>query len=274
MLRVHGRFTVYLQLNLAVHAYNLSIMRLLSVLVFPLLFCALAQAQPSPKPKLVVTPLTDRVYAHVTYGVYQNNPIPSNGLIIRTNDGVVLVDTGWDTVDDTDNTRQLLQWVADSLHQPVRLCIVTHAHEDRVGGISELRKAGIRVISTPLTAQKSVKLGYEAPEGILPADTTFTIGQVAIRCYFPGEGHTSDNIVVWLPTQQILHGGCFVKSVAAFGMGNIADANLGEWANSVRRVMTQFGTAKVVVPGHEAWGDTKSLEHTLRLLEKHAASKR
>lgn len=249
-------------------------MRILTILFFALLFRGFGQAQSVQKPKLVVTPLNDRVYVHTTYGVYQNKSIPSNGLIIKTNAGIVLVDTGWDTESDTDNTRQLLRWVADSLRQPIRLCIVTHAHEDRVGGISELRKAGVRVISTPLTAQKSVKLGYLAPDGILPNDTTFTVGQEPIRCYFPGEGHTSDNIVVWLPKQQILHGGCFVKSVAAFGMGNLADANLSEWATSVRRVMGQFGTAKIVVPGHEEWGDTKSLEHTLRLLEKHAASKR
>lgn len=249
-------------------------MRMLKALFLAVLFQGSAQAQSVQKPKLTVTPLNDRVLVHTSYGLYQNAAVPSNGLIIKTSGGVVLVDTGWDTKNDTDNTRQLLGWVADNLHQPVLFCIVTHAHEDRVGGISELRKAGVRVISTALTAQKSVKLGYEAPEGILPADTTFTIGQEPIRCYFPGEGHTSDNIVVWLPNQQILHGGCFVKSVAAFGMGNIADANLNEWANSVRKVINQFGTAKIVVPGHEEWGDTKALDHTLRLLAKHAASRR
>lgn len=249
-------------------------MRFLLPVVFAVLVNGFTQAQPSPKPKLVVTPLNDKVLVHTTYGIYQGSAIPANGLIIKTTDGVVLVDTGWDTIDDTDNTRQLLRWVADSLHQPVRFCIVTHAHDDRVGGISELRKAGIRVISTPLTARKTVKQGYQAPEGILPNDTTFTIGQEPIRCYFPGEGHTSDNIVVWLSNQQILHGGCFVKSVAAFGMGNLADANLNEWANSIRRVMNEFGTATLVIPGHEEWGDTRALEHTLNLLEKHAAAKR
>ncbi|MBO0950171.1 subclass B1 metallo-beta-lactamase [Fibrella forsythiae] len=247
-------------------------MRILAALSFALFYVGFAHAQ--SKPKLAVTPLTDRVYVHVTYGEYQKDFVPSNGLIIRTDDGVVLVDTGWDTRENTDNTRQLLQWVADSLHQPVRLCIVTHAHGDRVGGTGALQKAGIRVISTPRTAQLASKDGYVSPEGILPADTTFIIGNVPIRCYFPGEGHTSDNIVVWLPKQQILHGGCFVKSVAAFGMGFVGDANLKAWGTSMRRVMAQFGTAKIVVPGHEEWGDTKSLTHTLHLLEKHAAPKR
>ncbi|GAB2539481.1 subclass B1 metallo-beta-lactamase [Spirosoma aerophilum] len=231
------------------------------------------QAQPAKRPGLSVTPLNKQVFVHTTYGMYGGTPFPSNGLIIKTKSGVVLVDTGWDTDTNTDNTRELLEWVSKNLHQPVRLCIVTHAHEDRVGGISELRKAGVRVVSTPLTARKSVKLGFQAPDGILPNDTTFTIGKESIRCFFPGEGHTADNIVVWLPGQQILYGGCLVKSVAAFGMGNLADANLNEWAGSIKNVMKHFGTARVVVPGHQDWTDTKSLEHTLTLLKKHAQAK-
>ena len=249
-------------------------MRILTAFLVSFLFHCLTQAQPTQKPKLTVTPLNKNVYVHTSYGIFNKTPFPANGLIIKTKDGVVLVDTGWDTNEDTDNTRQLIRWIADSLHQPIRLCIVTHAHEDKVGGISELRKAGIRVVSTSLTAQKSIKLGYESPEGVLPSDTTFTIGQEPIRCYFPGEGHTSDNIVVWLPNQQILYGGCLVKSVAAFGMGNLADANLNAWAGSIRNVMSQFGTAKIVVPGHQDWSDTNALEHTLQLLAKHEASQK
>lgn len=249
-------------------------MRFLSLLILPSLLSGFVWAQTPPKPELIVTPLTDRVLVHTTYGLYQGNAIPSNGLIIKTTDGVVLVDTGWDSDGNTDNTQQLLDWVADSLHQPVRLCIVTHAHDDRVGGINALKKAGIRVVSTPLTAQKTVKQGYESPDGVLPNDTTFQVGDETIRCFFPGEGHTSDNIVVWLPNQRILHGGCFVKSVAADGMGNVADANLSEWPNAIRRVMQAFGTAKIVIPGHDEWGDTKALQHTLDLLEKHESAKR
>lgn len=233
-----------------------------------------SHAQSPQKPGLKVTPLNDRVLIHTTYGVYQNAAVPSNGLIIKTADGVVLVDTGWDDDGNLDNSRQLIAWVRDSLRQPIRLCIATHAHADRVGGTKAFREAGIRVVSTPLTARKSEQAGYGAPEAVLPNDTTFTVGGEPIRCYFPGEGHTSDNIVVWLPNQRILHGGCFVKSVAAFGMGYLGDANLKEWGTSVRRVMQRFGTARVVVPGHDAWGDAQALRHTLNLLEKHAAGRR
>lgn len=225
----------------------------------------LASAQASLKIK--VTPLTDRLYVHTSYNLYNGQPFPSNGLIAKTNDGIVLVDTGWDSLTDTEQTRQLLEWIDQNLHQPVRLCIVTHAHEDRVGGISLMRKAGIRVVSTPLTAEKSVKLGFEQPEGILSNDTTLIVGKLPIRCFYPGPGHSPDNIVVWLPTERVLFGGCFIKSYAAFGLGNIADANLKEWGNSVRRLQREFPDPRFIIPGHQEWDNTTSLEHTLKLLE-------
>ncbi|GAB3714503.1 BcII family subclass B1 metallo-beta-lactamase [Spirosoma flavus] len=234
----------------------------------------LRYSQAQSVPKLKVTPLNKQVFVHTTYGMYNNAAVPSNGLIIKTNNGVVLVDSGWDSDTNTDNTRQILRWVADSLHQPVRMCIVTHAHDDRVGGIRALQKAGVRVVSTKLTAQNAVKRGYPSPEPILPNDTTFTIGNQPIRPYFPGAGHTDDNIVVWLPNQRILYGGCLVKSVAVFGMGNLADANLTVWPQSMRNVIKEFGSARVVVPGHEDWGDAKALEHTLQLVTKYNASKK
>lgn len=230
-------------------------------------FCLLTGLRAQDSPKITVTPLTKRLWVHTTFRNYDGKPFPSNGIIAKTADGVVLVDSGWDVLNDTDQTRQVLEWVDKNLHMPVKLCIVTHFHDDRVGGIGLLRKAGIRVISTPLTADKSVKQGYERPEGILPSDTTFVVGKLPIRCIFPGEGHTSDNIVVWFPTEKTLHGGCFVKSYAAFGLGNVADANVNAWANSLRNLQTLIPAPKYIVPGHQEWDKNTSLEHTIRLLE-------
>lgn len=249
-------------------------MRLLLTTFMCLLLASHLQAQTVPIPPISVTPINDNVYVHISYGITGGQPYPSNGLIIDTKDGVVLVDTGWDSDTSTDNTRQLLQWVSTNLHKPVRLCIVTHAHDDRVAGISELRKAGVRVISTPSIARKSVERGFQSPDPVLPNDTTFTVGQEPIRCFFPGEGHTRDNIVVWLPNYQVLFGGCLVKSVAVFGMGNLADANVNAWAGSMRKLISEFGTARVVVPGHEDVSDAKALGHTLQLVTKYTAAKK
>jgi hypothetical protein len=39
--------------------------------------------------------------------------------------------------------------------------------------------------------------------------------------FFPGAGHTRDNLAVWLPQQRVLFGGCFLKSVTIPGHGTI-----------------------------------------------------
>ena len=62
-------------------------MRFLSLLIFTSLLSYVVRAQPIQKPKLFVTSLNDQVLVHTTYNVYQNNVIPSNGLIIKTTDG-------------------------------------------------------------------------------------------------------------------------------------------------------------------------------------------
>lgn len=241
--------------------------KLLLLLLLPGL--ALAQSLPEPQ----YHPLATGVYVHTSYRPYQGQPVPSNGLIVETATDVVLIDTGWDLAGDTRNTRHLLDWVQTHLHKPVGLCIVTHAHDDRLGGIGLLQEKGIPVWSTPLTAQKARAAGYAPPAGLLPADTTFAHGGVTLRCFFPGEGHTPDNLVVWLPAQRLLHGGCLVKSVAAFGLGNIADANLKAWGQTIRTVIRTFPTVSTVVPGHDAWGDATALTHTLHLLEAFARRK-
>lgn len=218
----------------------------------------------SSKLDIKVEPVTSDIYVHISYQLLGGNPFPSNGLIAKTPKGVLLVDTGWGE----DATRQLYKWVRKNLKEKVKLCIVTHSHGDRASGTGFLQKKGVKVISTPLTAEKSAIQGYAKPDGILPNDTTFIFKGLEVQTYFPGEGHTNDNIVVYLPGQKILFGGCLVKSYVATGMGNIADANMQEWANSIRNLMRKFPEVKVVVPGHQDWDDTKSLEHTIELLKK------
>lgn len=228
--------------------------------IFLLFLCSSLIAQPPVK----VSPLTEDVFVHTTYQLWNNEPFPSNGLIINTSAGIVLVDTGWGV----EATEQLLDWIHKNLHKPVILCIVSHYHEDRLGGVGVLKKENIRSISTKKTALKAESMKYVLPEGILPEDTTFTIGNTTIQTFYPGKGHTEDNIVVYIPEHGILFGGCLVKSVEAFGLGNIADAFLADWKKTIENVHTRFPDSKVIVPGHQQWSDQKALTHTVKLLDE------
>ncbi len=46
--------------------------------------------------------------------------------------------------------------------------------------------------------------------------------------FFPGAGHTADNVVAYVPARHLLFGVCLIKEAAAKGLGNIADADLSK----------------------------------------------
>jgi metallo-beta-lactamase class B len=97
---------------------------------------------------------------------------------------------------------------------------------------------------------------------------SFSLGNEKFELFYPGAGHTVDNIVVWLPRQQILFGGCLIKSELAKDLGNVAEADVKEWSRSIHRVMEKFPIARVIIPGHYSWDGFGLLQHTLNLLIK------
>jgi metallo-beta-lactamase class B len=95
--------------------------------------------------------------------------------------------------------------------------------------------------------------------------TNLNIGNVKIETYYPGEGHTQDNIVVWFPDSKVLFAGCSVKSIDTKNLGNLADANVKEWPNSLKNILKKYPGILIVIPGHGNWGDINLINHTLKL---------
>jgi metallo-beta-lactamase class B len=227
---------------------------------------AAAGTTPAPEARIRVRAVAPDVFVHTSYRYLPGvaAPIPANGLVISTTKGAVVLDTGWDS----DQTLQLLRWVADSLHQRVRLVIVTHAHEDRMGGMAVLRANNIKVVSSQMTTDRATAIKQDAP---MPAIKPFTViesGKTRLELFYPGPGHTPDNLVAWLPKQRVLFGGCLVKEMAASTPGNIEDADLKKWPSAVAVVATRYPRARVVVPGHGNWGGPELLTHTLDVLRR------
>lgn len=218
---------------------------------------------------IILTQLKNNVWVHTSYNEWDGTLVDHNGLIVSTSKGIVLIDTAWDSVDNQDKTKELLKMIKKHFKKKVVLAIVTHAHDDSIGGIQALLDEGIDVRSTKLTAKLAKKYGYPSPNPTLDKQPKLKVGNTIIETYYPGEGHSKDNITVWLPQTKTLFGGCFVKSLESTDLGNIADANVDQWDDSVKKVIRKYPKVKNVIPGHGQWGNKRLLHHTLKLIQEH-----
>jgi metallo-beta-lactamase class B len=220
---------------------------------------ALAQA-----PRLEIHHLTGDFYVYKTFNVYKGSRIPANGLYLVTNEGVVMIDSPWDTT----QFQPLLDSIKIKHSKKVVMCIATHFHEDRTAGLSYYSNLGIRAYTTKQTDDLSKVRGMSRAEFLIQKDTTFKIGQYSFETFYPGPGHAPDNIVIWFEKDKILYGGCLVKSVDDKTLGNLGDANVKEYATTIRKVQKRYSNVSYIIPGHNDWLSKESLQHTLSMAEK------
>lgn len=213
---------------------------------------------------LKVRELRPGVWLHTSWRVLPDGKrFPSNGLVVREGDHLLLIDTaGGEPL-----TEALFKWIDGTLRLPVRAAIVTHAHDDRLGGAPVLVRRGIPFYGRPMTRTIALEQKLPPPQGLrglAAVGGTDHVGSAEV--FYPGPAHTRDNVVVWLPESRVLFGGCAVRAASDTSLGNLADADVKEFPASIRRVLERYPTTDVVVPGHGEPGGRELLEHTLALL--------
>jgi metallo-beta-lactamase class B len=207
--------------------------------------------------------VNDNIWIHTTYTNYDGKRTASNGIIAVTSKGIILVDTPWNNA----QTRELISLTKIIFKKDISIAVITHAHEDRIGGIDTLIENKIDVRSTSLTAKEAEKKGFKKPRTEFESDSKITLGDTNIEVFYPGEGHTIDNTVVWFPQHKVLFGGCIIKSLESTSIGNIEEANVKQWSFSVEKLLERYSDAKVVIPGHGKSGGIDLINHTLDLLK-------
>lgn len=154
---------------------------------------------------------------------------------------MLLVDTAWTD----DQTAQILNWIKQEINLPVALAVVTHAHQDKMGGMDALHAAGIATYANALSNQLALQEGLVAAQhsltfaanGWVEPATAPNFGP--LKVFYPGPGHTSDNITVGIDGTDIAFGGCLIKDSKAKSLGNLGDADTEHYAASARA----FGAA-------------------------------
>lgn len=213
---------------------------------------------------LKISPLQDDFYIFTTYNYYKGSKIPANGMYLVTEKGVVLFDSPWDTT----QFQPLLDSIQQRHHKKVIMCIASHFHEDRTGGLQYYGDLGIRTYTTKKTDELSSKRGMKRAKYLIEKDTTFTIEDYRFQVIYPGHGHAPDNIIFWFEKERILYGGCLIKSTEDESLGNLADADVSVYAVTLKYVQQKCNDPKYIIPGHNSWLDSRSLQHTLEMAEQ------
>lgn len=212
--------------------------------------------------------LSDSVYLHATWTEMEPyGRFSSNGLIVIKNGKALMVDTPMDSA----ATSFIYKHLLNSLNAQVTLLIPGHFHDDCIAGLPFLQTKGARSLSGNLTREKCLELNLPIPDTAFIDSIHFEFNSIPIACYYLGGGHTHDNIVVYLPQQKILFGGCMVKSMESMGMGFIGDADLEAWPNTLQKLKSKFPEAEIIVPGHGNVGGIELIDHTLLLLQQNAS---
>lgn len=212
---------------------------------------------------LKVEKLTKSTYRHITYLPTEDyGLVGCNGMIVIDNNEALIFDTP------TNNkvSEELINWVENNLDSKVIGIVVTHFHEDCLGGLNAFHKKDIPSYASFKTIELAKQNNIEIPQIGFEKTLELKVGTKVVVNDFLGEGHSVDNIVSYFPSEEVLFGGCLIKKVGA-SKGYLGDANIAAWSNTVLAVKAKYGDAKVIIPGHGKPGNVQLLDYTIDLFK-------
>jgi len=240
------------------------------IFVYPLFLLVLFNCQVKKTPisyeteTLKIDQLTEHTFQHVTYLQTESfGKVACNGMIV--------IDNGEAIVFDTPNTdaesEELIQWIENKLHCTIKAVIATHFHADCLGGLKAFHNRNIPSYAYAKTLELAALNNAPIPQNAFTSTLELSVGNGVVILDYLGEGHTLDNSVGYFPSEQVLFGGCLIKSLGA-GKGNLEDANTIAWPNTVSDLKAKFPKAGIVIPGHGNVGDSALLDFTIALFKE------
>ncbi len=226
-------------------------------------------AQEGGNPDLALEKIAEDVWIHKSYETIEPwGLILSQGLIVKDDNELIVIDTAWSNAD----TERLLDLIDEQIFNGPGTLVPTHAHADKMGGMDTVNKRNWVTLAFELTNEAATKRGLTPARDSVPyfdyqrgGPASWEVGR--IQFFYPGPGHTRDNIVAYDPKTKVLFGGCLIRPDESNSLGSTADADIAAWADTVRRVAAEFPDAEIIIPSHGAPGGRDLLDHTIALAE-------
>nr|WP_321461053.1 subclass B1 metallo-beta-lactamase, long type [uncultured Cohaesibacter sp.] len=208
---------------------------------------------------LSVTQLTENTFLHSSDG--------NNGLVYFNEDQALVVSTPATSP----QTQDLIDWITNDKHKTIVGYVIDRWHPDAMGGLAAVHASGIPSYAYVQTAEIAKEKGLPIPQKTFDSRLKIKVGSSYVLCDYLGKAHTEDGIVVWVPDEQVLFGGNEIRNNHGW-VGNIGDASLSDWSKTAERVKQTYGSARIVVPGHGAFGGPELIDYTISLFAPFSTS--
>ncbi len=213
---------------------------------------------------LKIEQLSPHTYVHISYlNTNDFGKVACNGMVVINKGEAIIFDTPTDDV----ASQELINWIETEVKAEVKKVVVTHFHVDCLGGLQTFHDKNIPSYANALTIALAKENEVETlPKNGFDALLTLEVGENKVINEFVGEGHTKDNIICYFPKDKVLFGGCLIKSQGA-GKGNLVDANVEEWSNTVSQIKLKYKDAQVIIPGHGKAAGIDILDYTIDMFK-------
>lgn len=213
---------------------------------------------------LTIKKIAENSYVHVSYlDTETYGKVPCNGAIFTAGNEAIVFET---PVDD-EVSNELIEFIEKDLDLSLGTVVVSHFHKDAMGGLKAFHQAGAASFANQQTIAMVKASEGEVPKYGIATSFEHWIGDQRMLSFFVGEGHTTDNIVGYFPTDKVLFGGCLIKAIGS-GKGNLEDANPEAWSQTVEDLKALTSEAEIVIPGHGKVGNLELLEYTIQLFSE------
>ena len=193
-----------------------------------------------------------------------DKPVSGNGLILVNGTSAVLIDLLWND----EQVKTVADWIAERFKAKIDYAVPTHYHQDSAGGLAAAHQLGAESWALHKTTVKLYDLGGTIPKNSFSGEKTIYCGDLKVELFYPGAGHTDDNIVVWIPNEKVLFAGCLVRPLDATDLGNVSEADLKAYPETLKKIQDRYKDVEIVVPGHGAPEGRILITHTADLVKK------
>ena len=213
---------------------------------------------------LQIQKISDHTYRHITYLETQDwGKVACNGMIV-TDDGEAII---FDTPITDSVSNVLIDFVEQDLKCKVTGIVATHFHTDCLGGLKAFHDRNIPSYALNLTLDLAKPIHEVIPQNGFHKSLELKAGNKKVILDYLGEGHTKDNIIAYFPDEQVMFGGCLIKSLKS-GKGYLGDANVDAWPQTVEKLKAKYKDVKIIIPGHGNPGGSELLDYTINMFKK------